>query len=240
MTSLVFQRLTSSLLYVAQDGNHGSLAFLLWSAARAPQTLTFDQIWADSGAPQFPGYFLILNAPAVTELEPVLRAAMPAPTATGIAWASFTPGSPAPATVALLLRIRLGARGMPRVEGDTPVYLPAGMMMVSFKGKSPVAAVRDGGSVTALAISYPALAGAPKPLGPALRIELAGPDTGCLRFDGLVGAPDSQAALPLMQVRIDPLAPFDPSRTFETYTGRSYAIRRNKAGWHLAPGDRSP
>ena len=218
-------------LYAALAGG-GTAVFLLSSTAAAPPQLTLGEIWSDVGPPSRPGWFAFLAA-AVTgasarEVELKLRSGLSPGEASGIAWAA------ADGTVACRLPTKLGVDDRPVAAAETTLPTPLGSLALSFPAEAPLRGSRQGGLLTAIECGIPAAAVGLPAASPAAAVQIGGEAAGCVFFEALVGDPPGSAgAVSLMTISIDPLAPFDPKRSYRRFTGRTFGFARTADGWQL-------
>ncbi len=233
----------TSLYLPVAPGQGERMAFLQWAGTPAPQ-VTLDTIWDPASGRV--GYLLFLSALPADQgefqaAEAALRAALPKPAraATSLAWVAFAANWSVESVNPLLLgdagagmRTAIGDFTAPGVVSLFPsVTVLAGTLV------TPVADAE--GAMGGAAILYPPLAafdGQPasqRPSGAGIAVPLAGAGVGCLQFQGLM---DSQTrpskakavAKDLFEASLDPLAPFDISRTYLKFTGQSFLLSRVK------------
>ncbi|HYH82370.1 MAG TPA: hypothetical protein VEX86_21440, partial [Longimicrobium sp.] len=166
--------------------------------------------------------------------EEAFRKLLPAaaPTATGFAWVSVAGGAP----VLRALAAAELAEGGPRLGAAVSFALPPGMLALSLAaGSRIVGATAADGSLDGFTAAFPALEGAPPPHAPGIAIPMAGDGVGALRFQGLMSAGGGAAGAvkQLWNVQVDPLRPFDASRTYQAYTSRAYLLSGSAGAYHL-------
>lgn len=214
----------STALYA--PGGTGTSAFLLWNEAEAPTTLPLSSTWSDSGAPANPGWFVFLEAPVEAAIEGGLRAALAGKTSTGLAWAVKG------AWIACAVPIACTADAGPSVASDCTLPTPAGLLALSFPAGTPL---RSTGTLEGIVASAPTEAGPVRAGSDGTIVWIQGERAGCVTFQALAGQPPSAGGtVTLMEVSLDPLRPFDPSRSFQTFTGMSYGFTRDAGDrWQL-------
>lgn len=219
-------RIPGTALYTPAGGE--KWAFLLWDAAGAKDSLPLRDTWADRGAPARPGWYVFLlavpDAAHAAELEKALRGegGLPAPAASGWAWSAYAPGSGA--ELRGKATVEPDEESDPVVADDAPVVFPRGMPSFGFARGLRVAATHDGaGEMDGLVVTQPALPDEP---WVGIRIPLAGPRAGCVVFGALLDSEvhGDRSVKQAADVRLDPLRPFDPTRTRTTPTGAEYLL----------------
>jgi hypothetical protein len=200
---------------------------------------------------------------AAPDVERALRAVWTIPpVASSFAWVKYAAAKDAailPSTVSVQTRLALtlDASNRPIIEADTLLALPRGTLALGFAAGAPVIGSLGPGGANGFVITYPPLTGADPPRGQGLLLPITGPAVGCVCLGGLVTFPGSarrsqlgirgprpaprggedidETFKALVRVQIDPLHPFDPARTFQTFTGRDFLLRRDSDGLHLIP-----
>ena len=221
--------------------------------AEPPGQLTVDDAWQGTDL----GYFVFLNtypdgSKEYVEFEIQLAEALPpvgkppvVPAHTGLVWATWSNGS-------------LDVPGVLRVAPDPPDAIVAatfitpptrGIKSLGFDKDTPITTERDvGGDIQGLVLQYPpqaAVDGRPKsepPWGNSVLVPLSGVLSGCLVFQSLINEPTDSpatAAAALKQLfdcSLDPVRPYDSSRTRYTPTGMIFVLEEDEAGaFHLRP-----
>ncbi|MET0553826.1 MAG: hypothetical protein ABW221_12360 [Vicinamibacteria bacterium] len=239
------RQFAASGLFVPENLPSGLAALFLRWAASPPRTLPIDRTWSDSGAPPDAGWFVFFDAlpppDAAAFVESELRRQLETPAATGFAWARWTPAGAAAAGVAVETAVRVGldAGQRPAVAARVVVRLPPGLVTLGFGEGAPVRGAFDAQGLDAVVVSYPPQEGADPPRADGIRVGIAGTALGLVSFTGLVSLPvaprERSVVKSLVRAQIDPLRPFDPSRTRTTSTGRDFLLTRDAGGVHLAP-----
>jgi hypothetical protein len=242
MAGIVLQRVSSTTtLYEPQSPAPGeAMWFLLWSQTDPPSQLTLEQTWSESGPPAAPGYFLFLNelppSGSADKFEKKVRDLLPATTLAGFSWVVYTPKTE-DVKVGTRVGLELDSGNRPVVDADTSITLPPGMTTLGVGKGAPVTASTTGGFVDAFVVGYPPQWGAQSYRGGGLNLPMTGNFVGCLQFRGLVNAAEGtggpSALKSLATVQIDPLRPFDPKRTFQTFTGVDYLLVAEGNGYRL-------
>lgn len=225
------------------DGEH--LLFLYTGAAPVSSTLFLDQTWADSGPPQYVGYYLFVDQLPLdfATFEKEVQAMLPdTAVTTEIAWVRV--GKPA----------SLFCHATTRLNGDVPVIdnnvivtLPPGQLALGFADNSVVRLNADGqGNMTGLSITYPHQAAQgiepasfpPDGIGISLSMMQASGAVGCLSFSAMLAVSDDEdnALKALFNVLIDPLEPFGP-RNRRTQTGESFILRKESDRYIISRTD---
>lgn len=223
--------------------------------AGPPGQLTVDDAWQGTDL----GYFVFLNTlPEPNEyvdFEIQLADALPpvglppvVPAHTGLVWATWSNGSNG----------SLDVTGVLDVAPDPPDAIVAatfitpptrGIKSLGFDKDTPITTERDGGGdIQGLVFEYPPQAadgGRPKsepPWGNSVLVPLSGDLSGCLVFQSLMNEPTdppTTAAATLKQLfdwSLDPVRPYDSSRTRFTPTGLILVLEEDEAGaFHLRP-----
>jgi hypothetical protein len=218
-------RLGATALYTPGGGE--AWAFLLWDASGAHPSLPLADTWADQGVPARPGWYVFLpavpleaDAPA---LEAALRGALDPPAATGWAWSARAARGNG-AALRAAVPVHPDGEGRPVVAKDVPVTLPAGLLAFGFAAGLRVAATRDAaGEIDGLVAARPDPDAQP---WTGIRVLLAGPFAGCIRFAALRESKVSgdRSVKEAAEVSLDPLRPFDQRRTWIGPTGAEYLL----------------
>lgn len=229
VTTTVLSLVTGSTGLYAPGASGGEALFLLWTPG-AQATLSITSLWADSGVPADPGWFIFLAGPVgqanAAAVEAALRKGLGETRPTGIAWADVNGG------IACAVPIECRAGAAPSVAADATLPTPAGLLALSFAAGTPLRSVGD---FEGLAASAPPKAGPVLTGSDGATVWIQGERAGCATFQALAGQdPAADATVTLMEVSLDPLRPFDPSRSFQTFTGMSYGFTADAAGrWQL-------
>jgi len=241
MPGVTFQRIQPTRLYAPQSPSPGeAMLFLLWPETDPPSQLTLEKTWADTGSPAAPGYFLFLNElplpGGAASFEKRLRALLPETTLAAFAWVVYAAGKEE-VTIRTRIGLTLDANDRPVVDADTEIALPPGMTAIGVGKDAPVTALASNGLIETFAVAYPPRPNAEPPRTGGLALPMADEGVGCVRFFGLVdalsGSGGAEVQKSLVFVQIDPLRPFDPSRTFQTFTGRDYLLVADGSGFRL-------
>lgn len=220
---------TGSAGLYAPDASGGEALLLLWTPGHQA-TLPIGSLWVDSGIPADPGWFVFLAGPATqanaAAIEAALRKGLGETRPTGIAWAEANGG------IACAVPIECRAEAAPSVAADATLPTPDGLLALTFAAGTPL---RSAGNVEGITASAPREAGPVLPGSDGATVWIQGERAGCVTFQALAGqAPAADAIVTLMKVSLDPLRPFDPSRSFQTFTGMSYGFAGDAAGrWQL-------
>jgi hypothetical protein len=245
-----FTRVGTTAFYRPDAPGKGErLWFLRWRTDDSPPRLTLTEMWRAEGTPPAVGYFVFFDAlppeGAAPDVEGALREIWKAvPTASSFAWVNYASGKKVPSGVKVSTRLglTLNASNRPSVEADTRLALPRRMRTIGFGAGAPVIGVFGAADANGFVITYPPLGGAEPPRGGGLLLPITGTAVGCVCFSALtdlIGGKRprdpkiDEAWKSLVKVQIDPLHPFDRTRTFETLTGRDYLLRRTLDGFHL-------
>lgn len=233
-TTAELNLVTGSAGLYAPDASGGEALFLLWAPGKQA-TLPVASLWSDAGLPDDPGWFVFLAAPVgparAGAVEAALRKALGESPATGIAWADGE------GAIACAMPIACAAAAAPTVAADTTLPTPAGLLALSFPAGAPLRSIGD---LEAIVVSAPPEAGPVRAGGDGAAIRIQSDGAGCVTFLALAGqAPAAGASVSLMEVSLDPMRPFDPSRSFQTFTGMGYGFAGGEGGrWQLAaPGE---
>jgi hypothetical protein len=235
--AVTLARVGTALYAPAEPAAAKYARFLRWSTQSPPETLVLEDVWSQVGTPASVGYFAFVDGDVPAGFEEALRRLLPAdaPTATGFAWVSIAGGAPALKDLAAVEAAEDG----PRLRGEVPFALPPGVVRLTLAGGSRLAGTSSAdGSLDGFIATYPPLAGAPPPQAPAIALPMTGGAVGALGFQGLMSAPGGGAAgvvKQLWNVQVDPLRPFDASRTYQAYTSRAYLLSVVDGVYRLTP-----
>ena len=250
MSGVTLDRVLPTTLYKPQVSGPGEMMlFLRWSTISPPATLDLEDTWSSSDTPASVGYFVFFNQmPNAAQAAPVdkaLREALPPdPEATGFTWVKYNPSKPVTdpqfIQVQFTIALKLNEAEAPAVSENVTVPLPVGMQGLGFAADAPVFSSTDADNkIDGFLVTYPPLPNAQLPTGVGISLPMTGAAVGCLRFDGLVNSAGptgpSSVKKALVNVQIDPLRPFDATRTFQIFTGRAYLLSQDQYGYHIAP-----
>jgi len=226
------------------------MLFLRYSRVSPPQPLELEDTWSQSGTPASVGYFVFFNqmpTPAETPLvETALRELLPPdPKASGFTWVKYNPAAKQGTDLQLIqilftLALKLNQSEAPSVSENVTVPLPAGMQSLGFAAGAPAfASLDDASKIDGFVVTYPPLANTQTPNEIGIALPMTGGAVGCLTFVGLIDSAGnntpSSVLKTLVDVQVDPLRPFDGSRTFQMLTGRNYLLSQDQDGYHIAP-----
>jgi hypothetical protein len=233
------KQIGSTSLYAPPGGEQ--FAFLLWETPGEPQTIPLEDTWADDGPAARIGYHVFVDAlPSGTDavaLAKELRAELPAPITTGLAWAISPPSDykllgVVPMTVSP--DVQIAGADFPAVAADAAIEVPAPM--------PPLTIPRGLWATAGAAEPTGWVITSPRPTDPlsarGLSVALLGQASGGISFQALLEAPatPTSSVKPLAAVSIDPRYPFDPTRTSITPLGADYLVSMDVNGtYHLAP-----
>lgn len=217
----------------------GPMLFLRWTGA-GTVPISLDEAWNGTAEA---GYFLFLSQmPAASSLaaaETALRARLAAPPEkSSLAWVTIDPAG-TPGSVDLL-PLGAGDGDVRLVQADFAAARFPDFPSVPIPAGTQVRAAIDGdGFVQGVTTFYPGLTpfGGQQAAGPAwgggISVPLSGPCTGCLQFQGLRnhGAPSAGTLQKdIFTLSLDPLNPFDQSRTYAVATGLYVLLTSQGAG----------
>ncbi len=250
MSGVTLDRVLPTTLYKPQVSGPGEMMlFLRWSKISPPPSLDLEEIWSSSGTPASVGYFVFFNqmptAAQAVAVDKALRDALPPdPEATGFTWVKYDPSKPVTdpqfLQVQFKLALKLTTAMAPVVSDSVTVPLPPGMQSLGFAADAPVFSSTDADQeIDGFLVTYPPIPNAQRPDGVGIALPMTGAGVGCLRFEGLVNSAShsdpSSVKKVLVNVQIDPLRPFDSTRTFQIFTGRAYLLSHDQDGYHIAP-----
>jgi hypothetical protein len=256
MSDVSFTRVGTTAFYKPDAPGRGErLWFLRWRTDDSPPGLTLTEMWQAEGTPKAVGYFVFFDVlppeSAAPDVERDLREIWKeaAPTASSFAWVTYTAAKKKTAASGVSVSTRLGltlnASNRPAVDADTRLALPPRMQTLGFGAGAPVIGVSaPDAKANGFVITYPPLGGAEPPRGGGVLLPITGNAVGCVCFSALVELIDGkrprdpdpdESWKSLVTVQIDPLHPFDRTRTFEALTGRDYLLRRTLDGFQLLP-----
>ena len=218
-------------MYRPDSGENFVFLLLSGPSAEPPDTLRLEDTWDQHQPARWIGFHVFLDAfPSGRQaavLADELRRALPAsPVTTGFAWAGSAPN-----------QFSLAGTVSMTIAGDRPSV--AGDALVQIRPPMPLLTIPHGLAAQA----HPGLAGwtlcdpRAQP-APALDVPLLGPDSGVIGFHALLASAvgDNETIKPLAGVRIDPLRPFDPTRTSITPLANRYRLSVGSSGtYQLTP-----
>ena len=228
--------LTGTALYTPDDAVAAGYArFLRWQADGAPASLSLDQIWPAGELSKNPGWFAFVDGPVPSGFETAFRDLLKdAGSPLGFAWVSVAGAAPVLQAAAPVT----DAAGARTLAASVTFPLPPGMLELGFGLGAPVVGAKGGdGMLAGFAFTFPPVAGAAPPTGAGLALPLSGAATGALGFDGLMsaGTIGTGVVKQLWNVQIDPLRPFDATRTWQAYTSAAFLLTAADGAYHLAP-----
>jgi hypothetical protein len=251
MSGVTLDPVGSTNLYKPQQPGPGEMMlFLRYIKVIPPQPIELEETWSQSGTPASVGYFVFFNqmpTPAQTPLvEVALRELLPPdPKASGFTWVKYNPTAKAGTNLQLIqvqftLALKLNQSDAPSVSQDVTVPLPDGMKSLGFAAGAPAfSTVDDANKIDGFVVTYPPLANTQTPNDVGIALPMTGGGVGCLTFSGLISRAGnntpSSVVKTLVDVQIDPLKPFNSTRTFQIFTGRNYLLSQDQNGYHIAP-----
>ncbi len=213
-----------------------NMLFLRWDTASLPQTLLFEDTWADEGAPAQRGYFVFLNAvPAVSDapaLAELLRRNLAAPVATGFVWTSFHQGLPTSSIeIQTAMPMKFDSANRPCVDGNIVLKTLPGIAALGFEDGALAVARRESDAMVGVSITYTGSALTQTSNGIGVALPIVGLLTGCATFQALINAVNNESETAvkkaLVDVAFDPLHPVDPERNFTVFTGQEYWLTQD-------------